>query len=311
MGAMRRYPLARIFCFFLVVLAYALSAQAQDSQADERNATSFIDSVAKTVYGLAWPTASYRKVAYDSIDPADGGFDVVVKISGLSGIDNSDLWLRVAFMFRNGKFYDIRVKDHNAFWVPPFATTTTLAGVAANLAKSYAESQRANGGESATPPPPSDPSPAPTYTAPTYTPPTYTPPPTYAAPDNSTVPAPNMSLGTMTDDSNLPSADGACLTNRTNHVLSFEYRWGESQWQADKLEPNFQEELYWKFASGQGTQASPQLMIRYLDDSAPDSPLRIYNLDRSRTSQPPACESLKNYHVGAAGAAMLLYTGPS
>ena len=146
--------LFRISCLLLIVLVSSWSASAQDNQDDQKNATSFIDSLGQTVYNLARPSATYREVSIDGFEPVDGGFDVLVKLSGQSYFDDSDLWLTLAFMFRNGKFYDIQVRDNNAILVPPFPTTITLAKAAASLAKAYDDDQKAQAAANANPAPP-------------------------------------------------------------------------------------------------------------------------------------------------------------
>lgn len=279
-----RQALAWSLCCLL--LACNSGASAQNSQTDQKNAATFIDSMAKTVYNLAWPTATYRSVTYDSIEPAENGFDVIVKLSGLSALDNSDLWLKLAFMFRGGKFYDIQVRGHNAFWVPPFATTKALAGVAASLAKDYADQQKAK--DAAALPPPATPS--------------------YAPQDNSgTTPA-----GAAAPDADDPasiSAEGVCLINPTGAEVTFEYRWGDGQWAQDSLKPAEQAELWWKRKIGD--PPSPQLTVRFEDDSVNPPVVRAYDLNRALTAQPPACEKLENYHFGSDGTKMVVFTGAS
>lgn len=141
--------LRKIVCRILVCLLCAgllvTGARAQQSGNSQNNdpdsARSFIDSIAQTTYNLAWPTATYKSVSFDGFEPADGGFNIIVKLSGLSAFDSSDLWLKLAFLFRNGSLQDVQVRDDNAILVRPFATTKALAGVAAQLAEDYAKDQ--------------------------------------------------------------------------------------------------------------------------------------------------------------------------
>jgi hypothetical protein len=233
----------------------------------------------------------------DGFEPADGGFDVTVKISGQSAFDDSDLWVKLAFMFRNGKLYDIRVQDHNAILVPPFVTTTQMAKVAANLAKEYADEQKAQEAKNA-PPPYAAPAP-PSYSAP------YAPP--QATPNDSPVIIPAETPTPVSDDPNAPTAEGTCLHNPTTHEIVYEYRWGDGPWKQDKLEPNRQMEHWWKYLGAE--RSSPQLTIRYEDDSVNPEALRVYNLDRTPTVQPPSCEALSNYQFRMDGPTTLIYTG--
>jgi hypothetical protein len=125
----------------LCVVLFAARAAAQQSTNDQDNATSLIDSIAHSVYAMAWPTATYKSVSIDGFEPADGGFNVIVKLSGLSAFDGSDLWLKLAFLFRNGSLQDVKVRDNNAILVRPFATTQAFASIAVQMAQTYARDQ--------------------------------------------------------------------------------------------------------------------------------------------------------------------------
>src|SRR5579862_1057019 len=145
---------ARILICLLALGLPAVCAPAQQ-QSDQDKATSFIDSMAQTVYAMAWPTATYKSVSIDGFEPADGGFNVIVKLSGLSGFDQSDLWVKLAFLFRSGGLQDVQVRDNNAILVQPFTTMKLLGGVVASLAQDYAKDNQ-----------PAAPAPAPTEAAP-------------------------------------------------------------------------------------------------------------------------------------------------
>jgi hypothetical protein len=266
--------IAAALFFALATLACCRTTSAQATDAQQKDAYSLIDSMAKTVYNLAWPTAKYRDVSYAGIEPAEGGFDVLVKLSGQSAFDDSDLWVKLAFMFRNGAFYDIRVRDDNAILMRPFATTTALATTAASLAKQYADEQRAKSQNGVLPAPTPE-------TTPTYVPPT------------------------TTGDPASPSAEGTCLSNSTSHEVSFEYRWGQGEWTDEKLEPNQQMAYWWKYK--EGGRPSPEFFVRFGDPSAPQSAPHVYHLDRAPTTEPPVCESLTNFHFAVSGAAMDLF----
>lgn len=129
------------FAVLLSAGLFVARAGAQQNATDQDNAKSFIGSMAQTVYAMAWPTATYKSVSIDDFEPADGGFNVIVKLSGLSAFDGSDLWLKLAFLFRNGSLQDIQVRDDNAILVRPFATSRALASAAVELAQDYARSQ--------------------------------------------------------------------------------------------------------------------------------------------------------------------------
>jgi hypothetical protein len=132
---------AKVFVCLLCAALLVAGAAAQQNTDDQDNAKSFVDSVAQTVYKLAWPTATYQRISDYGFEPAENGFDLTVTLSGLSGFDGSDLWLKIAFLFRNGKFADIQVRDDNAILMRPFVTSATLASVAVQLAQDYAKDQ--------------------------------------------------------------------------------------------------------------------------------------------------------------------------
>ena len=137
---MRRWRLR--FVLLLLVVA-AIPGYAQNDSAQSQNSiSSFFDSVAKATYNLAWPTATYDHWTFASL-PKDvpGGYDVVVLLDGESGIDGSDLWLKLGVALRSNGIDHVWVVDHNAFWVPPFKTSQAIGQLTADLAKSYAQSQ--------------------------------------------------------------------------------------------------------------------------------------------------------------------------
>ena len=113
----------------MLLLAGGVSA----SGSDKESARSFVDSVAAVVYRLAWPSATYEEVSFRSLDPVQGGYDVFVRLSGKSGIDESDLWLDLVFEWRGGTLHDLRVVRHNAFWVPPFETSKAIGQIVTDL----------------------------------------------------------------------------------------------------------------------------------------------------------------------------------
>lgn len=146
----RLTPFARkLACLLLLVLAVCCRANAQGDDRD--SITSFVNSVAKTVYGLAWPTATYSKVALNDFTFVPGGCDITVKLSGISAFDDSDLWVRMVIMVRNGKVTDFKVRDHNAIIAPPFQTTKYAAQAVADMAAEY-DRQHKQGRD--VPPPP-------------------------------------------------------------------------------------------------------------------------------------------------------------
>lgn len=124
-----RVPLVLFALLFLLVAAF-------QAPADERDeARGFIESIAGTVYAAAWPTATYDGLSFKSYEPVEGGFDLIVRLSGKSAFSGGDLWVDLAFQFRNGgKFEDVAVRKHNAILAPPFSTIQALGEMIAEMA---------------------------------------------------------------------------------------------------------------------------------------------------------------------------------
>lgn len=144
---MKRSPLgtaARCLIHSLIVLTFSLIASSQDTKTTQKSdIEQFVNSVAKTIYKLAWPTATYRSVSLDGVAFVDEGANVMIVLSGISAFDNDKLWLKLSVMIRNGSIADIRVIDHNAILAPPFATSGAIAKALKETADQYAAQQRA------------------------------------------------------------------------------------------------------------------------------------------------------------------------
>lgn len=167
--------MSRVSCtrFLTLICVLALSSQLATAQrVDDAQERNFIASVAATVYGVAWPSATYKDWNVKSVDRLAGGLDVVVRLSGESRF-GGELWLDLVFKFRNGGFSDLGLQAHNAILVPPFETAKALGAVAKDLINQAAVNNR----------------PAPTPAARAYTPPP-APAPLYAIGAVSTCPYP-------------------------------------------------------------------------------------------------------------------------
>ncbi len=138
MPPLLKRPARTLLACLTLFASLALSASAQNSE-DRSNARSFIESVAQSVYDLAWPSAFYKSVAIDRFEPTRNGFDVTARLDGISKLDGTVLWIRLDFMFRNGSLEDVRIVSHNGAW-PPF-NASAWAKIANNLVQLYADSQ--------------------------------------------------------------------------------------------------------------------------------------------------------------------------
>jgi hypothetical protein len=132
-----RVTLPVIVC--LLFLQVTLVSQSRPQPDPKDVFTKIADSAAAAIYKIAWPTATYKHCELAEIRPANSGFDVIVKLSGLSGWDNSDLWLFLGFAFRDGDFKNMWVVKHNGNW-PPFATANALRRAGEELLKEYEQS---------------------------------------------------------------------------------------------------------------------------------------------------------------------------
>lgn len=127
----------RVAVAILLVVLSAGAASAQRS--DDTSERSFVASVAATVYGLAWPSATYEDWSVRSVAPRPNGLDIVARLTGESTFGGK-LWLDLVFEFRNGGFSDLGIAGHSPSLFPPFATTTTIGALAMELASTVANS---------------------------------------------------------------------------------------------------------------------------------------------------------------------------
>jgi hypothetical protein len=121
---------------WLAVWSATLSAQ---SQSDKDSATSFLSSAAATIYNLAFPTATYKKVEFGGFELQRDGIAVTMKLSGV-GMLGDNLWVRLGMGVGDGRVKDFRVIDHDALLAPPFATTAALARGLVELNRSLSQS---------------------------------------------------------------------------------------------------------------------------------------------------------------------------
>lgn len=278
---------------------------------DEQGISNFLGSIAAGVYKLAWPTATYREFKFNGVEPAQGGFDILFTLDGISGIDQSDLWVQIALPVRNGSFQQFRVKDDNHILVPPFATSSAIASATADLIQQYAAQQQANGtAQPADTPSETLPDPYPT---PRFYPSAPKPQAAQPAPQVAPQPAPVAPRAAQTPQqrpaphiSGTIEGEGVCLVNATGHALTFDYRWGPLKWIKHDLPPNQEVKIWWPYS--EGLSHSPPLAIRYDDDFAPGYTERAYNLLRTPTALPVSCGEVQNYRFIMEGSKIAIYT---
>lgn len=130
----RAFALAAVCLMFLVPRAWA------DEEEEKSAVRRIVDGLGSTIYAAAWPTATYSKMSFKGIERVKEGYAVKVQISGTSSFDNSELWLRIALLIRDGKLVDWRVVGHNAVIAEPFSTIKNMAALISQISQ-----QPANG----------------------------------------------------------------------------------------------------------------------------------------------------------------------
>lgn len=129
------YPSVVRYLAITVLLATAgLPLWAQEIQDTSAESRSFVESVAATVYALAWPTATYENFRIREVESAADGYEVTVRLNGASAFGGGPLWMDMAFQVRRGTLVDIEVKRHNAVLAAPFATAEAVREAVATIA---------------------------------------------------------------------------------------------------------------------------------------------------------------------------------
>ncbi|WP_430408779.1 PDZ domain-containing protein [Kordia sp.] len=121
--------LIKIKIIFIILLLFSHTVYGQSNKEEARG---FIGSIASLVYGFAWPTATFERWDINDVSRLSNGLDLKVKFTGKSILGHK-LWVVMKFEFRNGSFHDIKVSNHNAVFVEPFALTGALTELMADL----------------------------------------------------------------------------------------------------------------------------------------------------------------------------------
>ncbi len=272
-----------LFSLMLAAWLCALTAAQSDQSGNQQDDHSdFFDSIAKTVYAMAWPTATYKGWHLElPIRDKDGGIDIVVRFYGQSSMPLEDeIWVDIAFAFRSWNLDHVLVVGNNAVWVPPFKTTSLLGGA---MVQAFADYQKSHSAQPAqTSPPAESPSPAPTTIAPApYAPAT--------APSEPDAPA---------------AAVAVCVENQMNQPVNYSYRWDTLDWKQDKLDPG----MAWVYTYKLGTaqSAGPQFFIAYDDSFDSNYTTRQYTLDRNTVTLPASCDTATQYAFTLSGRLIVL-----
>lgn len=253
---------ALLALIFALTLAAPPHLPAQQQQPNRDSIATYVNSVGKLIYNLAWPTATYRDVSIGSFQLQPGGFDVGIRLNGISAFDNDALWLELVLQVRNGAFYDMKLGRNNAILMQPFATVSAFGAATAMLAKQYA----AQHPQQATP----------------SAPPVNSPPQPAAQPPQTPATPPYGIL-----------AGAVCIGNPTASDMTLQYQWGQGQWEPITISSNGRMKLWWNYQDA--TRTSPDLVIRYTDPLNPNTQ-HTYNLPRKQAKVPFECADVANYN---------------
>ena len=149
----RGYPSLLVYISFILLLAVPPAGFGRELDSSSK---SFVDSIAETVYGFAWPTAKYERVSFGEISREGDSTLISFRLHGKSGFNDGPLWVDVVIELRNGEIEDLRWGRHNALLAPPGATMKALGEFLAELNKEHPQGQGGGGQRSvSTPSPPS------------------------------------------------------------------------------------------------------------------------------------------------------------
>jgi uncharacterized membrane protein len=136
----KKIPKKLLASVFLVELIFLL-VYTPSLRADESTYRGFVDSVAKSLFFLAWPTATYESVEFGDVDFVSSGADVSFRLHGKSAFDDSSLWVDVVIEVRNGDIADLRWGRNNAILSQPGSTIKAMAEELARINNEQSGSQ--------------------------------------------------------------------------------------------------------------------------------------------------------------------------
>ena len=131
----------RVWVAVLVLAVGSFSGAARADDATPDWVQRLGNSVAETIYGLAWPTATYRGWGFAGLAPAEnGGVDLAVRLDGESGWDGSYLYTFVILTVDANGIRDMRWGRNNGTFAPG-STVRIMANAVADLERQYEASQ--------------------------------------------------------------------------------------------------------------------------------------------------------------------------
>ncbi|HXJ03353.1 MAG TPA: hypothetical protein VNH44_19190 [Micropepsaceae bacterium] len=131
--------------YVCLLLCSAPQFAGAQSDFDVNDAKKFVNSIAASLYNLAWPTATYKGIKFDSILPDPNGLVFVADLYG-EGLCEDNLWLQVGIVVNVSGIQDVKILGDDAVCTKPFATTKAVSGMANKLWQQYNSQQSAGAG---------------------------------------------------------------------------------------------------------------------------------------------------------------------
>ncbi|MES1240630.1 MAG: DUF1036 domain-containing protein [Acidobacteriota bacterium] len=139
---MKKRDRRKLSASVLLLALVGLLAGAPRLRADDDSSyRGFVNSVAKSLYFLAWPTATYESVEFGDVDFVSSGADVSFRLHGKSAFDDGPLWVDVVIEVRNGDITDLRWGRNNAILAQPGSTIKYMAQELARINSEHPSGQ--------------------------------------------------------------------------------------------------------------------------------------------------------------------------
>jgi hypothetical protein len=132
---------SRWLCLIAILSAMLLfpgGLWCQDS--GESGFKDFVDSLGKSLYFMAWPTAQYEGVTFGGVSSSEDAKYITFRLYGKSAFDDGPLWVDTIIEVRNGQITDLRWGRNNAILAAPGSTITAMGQALAQLNEDYQRS---------------------------------------------------------------------------------------------------------------------------------------------------------------------------
>jgi hypothetical protein len=105
----------------VAMLALFFSGRAYANEWDN-----FVEGIGKSVYFMAWPTATYGGVKFKDIRTDANGTDVVFIVYGTSAFGGGNLWTEAIVTVRDSSIVNLRWGENNAILAQPGETIKNI-----------------------------------------------------------------------------------------------------------------------------------------------------------------------------------------